>query len=540
MNPTDTPEWRKLEAHYAQVENLHLRDLFAADPNRVDALTLEAAGWRVDFSKNRLTGETLSLLQDLAVALKVPQEAAAMARGEKINRTENRAVMHMALRNLSGKPMMVDGQDVMPGVVAVVEKMTSFAHRVHEGRFLGFTGKKLKNIVNIGIGGSDLGPQMVYEALKFYSKRDLKVEFVSNIDGAHISEALVGLDPEETLFIVASKTFTTQETMTNAYSAKDWLLAALGEEKAVAQHFVALSTNLEAVQAFGIAKENVFEFWDWVGGRYSLTSAIGLSLVLGLGPEVFDALRAGFYAMDQHFLEAPMAENLPVNLALVGLWYNNFFGAQSVALLPYSQYLSRFPAYFQQGDMESNGKGTDRQGRPVNYQTGPIVWGEPGTGGQHAFYQLIHQGTKLIPCDFIGFVQPLNELGDHQEKLMANFFAQQKALAFGKGIKELKAESCPEELIPFKLFEGNRPSTSLLAAKLTPESLGALIALYEHKIFVQGILWNIYSFDQWGVELGKQLAKGILEDLKSGQVSPEQDASTAAQLNFYHQRSQPS
>lgn len=533
MNPTERPQWGALKAHFLELKDLHLKELFALDPERVGKLSFDGPQWHLDLSKNRITPETLELLVDLARAVDVPGERDRMFAGEKINTTENRAVLHVALRNLSKRPIEVDGKDVMPGVQAVVDKMSRFAEEVHQGRFKGFTGKPLKNVVNIGIGGSDLGPLMVYEALKGYAKREMNLRFVSNIDGAHLQEALVGLDPEETLFIVASKTFTTQETMTNAHSAKAWLLEALGDEKAVAKHFVALSTNLEAVEAFGIDKENAFEFWDWVGGRYSLTSAIGLSLVLGLGAERFDALRQGYFEMDEHFRTAPLEQNLPVLLALVGLWYNNFFGAETLALLPYSQYLSRFPAYFQQGDMESNGKGTDREGRPVNYQTGPIIWGEPGTGGQHAFYQLIHQGTKLIPCDFIGFVQPVQPLGDHHEKLMANFFAQQRALAFGKDQSQLEAEGCPEDLIPFKTFKGNCPTTALLSPKLTPESLGALIALYEHKIFTQGILWNIYSFDQWGVELGKQLAKGVLGDLMQGEVSPEQDPSTASLLRYY-------
>jgi len=535
MNPSSTPEWHALAEHYEQIKDLHLKELFTLDPDRAGRLSFEGAGWHMDLSKNRITTETLDLLWDLARVMRVQEEAQRMFQGEKINVTEGRAVLHVALRNISNEPIKVDGVDVMPGVNRVLAQMREFAHKLHKGEFLGHRGKPIKNIVNIGIGGSDLGPLMVYEALKAYGKRDLHLSFISNIDGAHSAEVLRELDPDHTLFIVASKTFTTQETMTNAETAKAWLIQGTGgDPKAVAKHFVALSTNLEAVAAFGIARQNIFEFWDWVGGRYSLTSAIGLPLMLGLGVDVFDELRAGFFQMDRHFLTSPIEKNLPINLALVGLWYNNFFGAESLAMLPYSQYLHRFPAYFQQGDMESNGKGTDREGNAVNYQTGPIVWGEPGTGGQHAFYQLIHQGTKLIPTDFIGFAAPVEEHGDHQEKLMSNFFAQQKALAFGKGIEELKAEMCPEELIAYKLFSGNRPSTALMAPKLTPKSVGALIALYEHKVFVQGVLWNIYSFDQWGVELGKQLAKGVLKDLSEGTVSKDHDSSTASLLKYYH------
>ncbi|OGH01988.1 MAG: glucose-6-phosphate isomerase [Candidatus Lambdaproteobacteria bacterium RIFOXYD1_FULL_56_27] len=536
MNPTQTAEWNALKDHFEETKALHLREFFALDPERVEKMTLEGAGWHLDLSKNRMTPETLELLGNLARVCRVPEAIRGMFAGEKINVTENRAVLHTALRNLSGGPVVLDGQDVMPGVKRVLGQMADFAGQVYSGKFQGYTGKRIKTVINIGIGGSDLGPQMVYEGLKFYARPELTVRFVSNIDANHLAEALKGLDAAETLFIIASKTFTTQETMTNAQSAKEWVLGQLGgDPKAVAHHFVALSTNLEAVAQFGIAPENVFEFWDWVGGRYSLTSAIGLPLVLGLGPDRFLELLGGFEAMDRHFLETPIEKNLPIQMALVGLWYNNFFEAQSVAILPYNQYLLRFPAYLQQGDMESNGKGVDKDGLPVDYQTGPIVWGEPGTGGQHAFYQLIHQGTKLIPCDFIGFVQSLNPKGDHQEKLLSNFLAQQKALAFGKGLEELQKEGCPVELIPYKLFEGNRPSTALVAPQLTPKSLGALIALYEHKIFTQGVLWNVYSFDQWGVELGKQLAKAVLSDLKQKTVSPDHDPSTAALLRYCHQ-----
>jgi len=534
MKLLDRPEWKALSDHYNKMQSVHLRDLFAGDKTRAQDLSFAASGWHVDFSKNRMSTETFVLLQQLAKACDVPERIKEMFAGEKINQTEGRSVLHTALRNRGSEAVLVDGLDVMPQIKQVLKKMRGFTKKVESGEFQGATGKKIKQIINIGIGGSDLGPEMVYQGLKAVRNPELSVRFVSNIDGSHLVNALEGLNAEETLFIVASKTFTTQETMTNACSAKAWLLKELGlDESAVASHFVALSTNKQAVQAFGIDLDNTFEFWDWVGGRYSLTSAIGLSLMLGLGVDVFDQLLDGFYEMDQHFLESPVEKNLPVLMALVGFWYNNFFEAESVAVLPYCQYLNRFSAYLQQADMESNGKSVDRDGDKVNYQTGPVVWGEPGTGGQHAFYQLIHQGTKLIPCDFIGFVNPVDPIGDHHQKLMANFFAQPEALAFGKGAKDLKEEGCSESLLPYREFEGNRPTTALMAKKLTPKTLGSLIALYEHKIFVQGVLWDVYSFDQWGVELGKQLAGGVLEDLEAGAVKNSHDGSTVSLLNYY-------
>ncbi len=484
-------------------------------------MTRELDGLFVDYSKNLVTQETLALLYDMVRQSPFEEKRQAMFAGEKINFTEGRAVLHVALRNRSNTPILVDGEDVMPAVNAVLEKMRAFSRRVRSGEWTGFTGKPMRNIVNIGIGGSDLGPVMAYEALKPFTERNLQVRFVSNVDGTHIAETLRDLDPEETLFIVASKTFTTQETMTNAQSARDWLLGKLENPAAVAKHFVALSTNAEKVSAFGIDTENMFEFWDWVGGRYSLCSAIGLPVMIAIGPENFDALLDGAHAMDQHFLNAAPEENLPVLLALLGIWYNNFHGAESHAILPYDQYLHRFAAYFQQGDMESNGKSVDNEGRRVDYQTGPIIWGEPGTNGQHSFYQLIHQGTKMIPCDFIGFACSHNPVSDHHPKLMANFFAQTAALAFGKTMDEVKSEGVPEHLAPFKVFEGNHPTTTIMARQLTPFVLGQLIALYEQKIFTQGVIWNINPYDQWGVELGKVLASRILPDLMPGEQSGE-------------------
>ena len=536
MKPTQTPAWARLQAHYQEIKALHLRELFALDPDRASRLTFQAAGWRLDLAKNRLTQETLDLLLELAQAMDLPNRVQAMFRGEKINKTEDRAVLHVALRKQDLEPVLVDGVDVMPGVREVLAQMAAFTRRLETGEHLGATGKRIKNIVNVGIGGSDLGPKMVYEGLRHYANRNVTVKFVSNIDATHLVEELYGLDPAETLFVIASKTFTTQETMTNALSAKDWLLKGLGlGEAAVKHHFCALSTNLAKVEQFGIAPENVFGFWDWVGGRYSLTSAIGLPLMIGLGVENFHLLLQGFYAMDQHFLTAQPEQNLPLLLALTGVWYNNFFGAETLAILPYDQYLHRFAAYLQQGDMESNGKGVDQAGNPVEWQTGPVVWGEPGTNGQHAFYQLIHQGTKLIPCDFIGFAQSLNPLGDHHAKLMSNFFAQQQALAFGRTPEEAKTLGVTENLIPYKVFEGNRPTTSLLAPRLTPHSLGSLIALYEHKIFCQGLLWDVYSFDQWGVELGKEMAGKILPALTQGPEAGQFDGSTQAGIGFFRE-----
>ncbi len=522
------PAWKALEAHAALSSSLHLRDLFAQDPGRAERFSLQACGIFLDYSKNRVTDETMGLLFALARAAGVEEARDAMFRGEPINETEGRAVLHTALRAPRDADIRVDGVNVVPAVHAVLDRMVAFAGKVRSGEWKGHTGRSIRNIVNIGIGGSDLGPVMVTEALKPFARRDLTFRFVSNIDGTHLVESLRDLDPAETLFIVASKTFTTQETLTNALSARDWLLESLGDPTAVARHFVALSTNAREVAAFGIDTANMFEFWDWVGGRYSLGSAIGLPILLAIGPDSFRALLDGYHAMDLHFREAPLERNLPAILAMLGVWYNNFLGAHSHAILPYDQYLHRFAAYFQQADMESNGKSIDRQGRPVPYQTGPILWGEPGTNGQHAFYQLIHQGTKLVPCDFIGFARSHNPVGDHHVKLMSNYFAQTEALAFGKTAEALRAEGVPEALVPHKTFPGNRPSNSLLMPELTPRSLGALIAAYEHKIFTQGIVWNIFSFDQWGVELGKILAKAILPELQGNATPERHDSSTNA------------
>lgn len=513
---TQRKEWIELDAHYNDMKTVTISDLFAADARRGERMVMEAGAWYLDYSKNRINDKTMELLLNLAKSLDLESEIAAMFGGEKINRTENRAVLHVALRNMSNRPILVDGKDVMPEVNAVREQMIAFSNKVRSGEWKGFTGKRIKNVVNIGIGGSDLGPVMVYEALKCYADRDLNVLFVSNVDGTHVSEALRGLNADETLFIIASKTFTTQETMTNAMSARRWFLESMKDEAAIASHFVALSTNTEKVAEFGIDTANMFRFWNWVGGRYSLCSAIGLPVMIAIGPDHFNALLGGYHTMDEHFRTAPLEENMPVILALLGIWYNNFFGSQTLAILPYDQYMHRFAAYFQQGDMESNGKSVDREGRRVNYQTGPIVWGEPGTNGQHAFYQLIHQGTKLIPADFIGLMHSQNPIGDHHDKLMANFFAQTEALAFGKTAEACRAEGVAEELVPHKTFEGNKPTNTLLADRLTPDALGQLIALYEHKIFTQGMIWDIFSFDQWGVELGKVLAKKILVELEAG------------------------
>jgi len=518
---THLKEWQALQQHAAQARAWHLRDLFAQDAARAERFSLEAAGWLLDYSKNRITQETMDLLLALARVCDVPGAIGAMFAGERINRTENRAVLHVALRNRSDTPIRVDGQDVMPAVRAVLDRMAAFARKVRDGAWTGYRSRRpIRNVINLGIGGSDLGPAMATEALRAYSDRRLRVRFVSNVDGTHLAETLLGCEPAETLFVVASKTFTTQETMTNAESARRWLTRALKDEAAVSRHFVAVSTNREAVSRFGIDPENMFEFWDWVGGRYSLCSAIGLPLMIAIGPENFSTMLDGFFAMDRHFATAPLEKNLPVTLALLGVWYRNFLGAESYAVLPYDQYLARFPAYLQQLDMESNGKGVDRQGRPVDCATGPVVWGEPGTNGQHAFFQLIHQGTALIPADFIGFCRTLNELSDHHAKLMSNFVAQTEALAFGKTEAEVAAEGVPEALRPHKTFPGNRPSNTLLADVLTPATLGALIALYEHKVFVQGVIWDVYSFDQWGVELGKVLAKKVLDELTAA-AEPE-------------------
>lgn len=532
--PVNTlPEWSALEQHAASLKDTHLRDLFAMDPGRAEAMSLRVGDVYVDYSKNRATPETMALLFKLVAATGVEEARDAMFRGVKINETEGRAVLHVALRAPRDAEIHVDGENVVPAVHAVLDRMADLADRVRSGEWTGHTGKRIRTVVNIGIGGSDLGPVMVCEALKPYADHNLAVRFVSNVDGTHIAETLRVLNAEETLFVVASKTFTTQETLTNAHSARDWLVRELGDEAAVAKHFVALSTNAAEVEKFGIDTKNMFEFWDWVGGRYSLTSAIGLPIMIAIGPENFRALLDGYHDMDEHFRTAPMEKNLPVILAVLGVWYNNFLGAHTHAILPYDQYLHRFAAYFQQADMESNGKSTDRQGRRVTYQTGPVLWGEPGTNGQHAFYQLIHQGTKLVPCDFIGFAETHNPVGDHHAKLMSNFFAQTEALAFGKNAEQLQQEGVAPELIPHKTFEGNRPSNSLLVKKLTPFTLGQLIAAYEHKIFTQGIIWNIFSFDQWGVELGKVLAKVILPELEGDATPEKHDPSTNRLIEIF-------
>ena len=531
---TDFAEWKALEAHAREMQQIDLRTLFEK-AGRSDIFSLEAGDLLLDYSKNRITEETLAQLIQLAEAVELNRWIESMFTGEKINETENRAVLHTALRAPREAVVEVDGINVIPDVHAVLDQMVAFSDQIRSGTWTGYTGKRIKHIVNIGIGGSDLGPVMASEALKHYAQRELKLHFVSNVDGTHIAEALREVDAEETLFIVASKTFTTQETMTNAHTARRWLIDQLDDEAAVAKHFVALSTNETAVSAFGIDTVNMFAFWDWVGGRYSLPSAIGLPLMISIGPDLFREMLAGYHTMDTHFRTAPLGENMPVILALLGVWYHNFFNADSHAILPYDQYMHRFAAYFQQGDMESNGKYVSRSGERVEWQTGPIIWGEPGTNGQHAFYQLIHQGTRLIPCDFIGFCQSHNPLGDHHDKLMANFFAQTEALAFGKTREALEMEDVAEELIPHKVFEGNRPTNSLMAKKLTPAVLGQLIALYEHKIFVQGILWDIYSFDQWGVELGKVLAKAILPELQ-GTSTLNHDDSTNRLINYYRDR----
>jgi glucose-6-phosphate isomerase len=536
-NLTALPAWQALEQHYQAIRGRHLRDLFAEDAQRGERLTAEAEGIYLDYSKNRLTDETIGLLVQLAEQSGLRARIDAMFAGGKINITENRAVLHVALRAEKGQRILVDGQDVVPGVHAVLDKMAAFAEQVRSGAWLGFTGQRIRNVVNIGIGGSDLGPVMAYEALKYYTARDMTFRFVSNVDGSDFAEATRDLDPAVTLFIISSKTFTTIETMTNAHTARAWLLAALGDESAVAKHFVAVSTNAKEVAKFGIDTANMFEFWDWVGGRYSMTSAIGLSNMIALGPENFRAMLAGFHAMDEHFRTAPLERNLPALLGLITLWYNNFFGAQTVAVLPYDNYLKRFPAYLQQLTMESNGKSVTLDGRPVDYQTGPIYWGEPGTNGQHSFYQLIHQGTKLIPADFIGFSQTLNPLGRHHDLLMANLFAQTEALAFGKTAAEVAAEGTAEWLVPHRSFAGNHPTNTILADRLTPETLGKLVALYEHSVFTQGVIWQIDSFDQWGVELGKVLAGRIIPELESaGEPELSHDSSTNALIRRYRAR----
>lgn len=511
---TELPEWKALARHYSDVSKLTLREIFKADSDR-DRFCVEAAGLCLDYSKNRATSETMAKLCALADARGLRESIDDMFSGMPINVTENRSVLHIALRNRSNTPINVGGRDVMPGVNDVLDRMAHFADSIRSGEWVGHTGKRIRNIINLGIGGSDLGPAMACEALKSYSDRDLTVRFVSNVDGTHFAEQTRDLDPAETLFIVASKTFTTQETMTNALTARDWCLEALKDGSAVAKHFVAVSTNVDAVAEFGINEANVFGFWDWVGGRYSLCSAIGLPLMVGIGPENFFNMLDGFHAMDRHFAEAPFEKNMPVIMGLLSVWYGNLFGTETHAILAYDQYLHRFAAHLQQLDMESNGKSVDKQGRKVDYQTGPVIWGEPGTNGQHAFYQHIHQGTKLIPSDFIGFLGTRNQLSDHHDKLMANMFAQTEALAFGKTSDEVAAEGVSAQLIPHKTFEGNKPTNTILADELTPHVLGALTALYEHRVFVQGVIWDINSFDQWGVELGKALAKRILDELQS-------------------------
>ena len=532
---TNSPVWKELQAHHAEVAGVHLREMFAADPKRGESLTVEACGLYLDYSKNRVTGRTLELLLALAAERGLRGRIEAMFRGDKINSTEDRAVLHTALRAPRGEQIMVDGQNVVPAVHEVLDKMGAFADRVRSGAWLGHTGRKIRNVINIGIGGSDLGPVMAYEALKFYSDRALHCQFVSNVDSDDFAEAVCGLDPAETLFVISSKTFTTLETMTNAQTARDWVLRGMGgDQSCVAKHFVAVSTNAEKVREFGIDTANMFGFWDWVGGRYSMDSAIGLSTMVAIGPDNFRALLAGFHEMDEHFRTAPLGENLPVLMGLLAVWYGDFFEAQTAAVLPYEQYLKRFPAYLQQLTMESNGKSVTLDGRHVDYNTGAIYWGEPGTNGQHSFYQLIHQGTHLIPCDFIGFAKTLNPIGRHHDILLANMFAQAEALAFGKTAEQVEAEGTRAELVPHRVFEGNRPSNTILAEVIDPQTLGKLVALYEHSVFTQGVIWDINSFDQWGVELGKVLAQRIIPELESKDAPDLQhDSSTNALIARY-------
>lgn len=541
INPVTTESWKKLSSHFSDIKDQHLKELFAQDPERFKKMSLRFEDILLDYSKNRVTDKTFELLISLAEECGLKEAIQEMFRGEKINFTEGRSVLHVALRNQSNTPIMVDGEDVMPEVNRVLAHMQKFSEAIIDGSWKGFSGKPINTIVNIGIGGSDLGPVMVTEALKAYKKPHIEAHFVSNVDGTHIAETLKKVDPETTVFMIASKTFTTQETMTNANTAREWFLQHAKEEEHIKKHFVAISTNAEAVEKFGIDTQNMFEFWDWVGGRYSLWSAIGLSIACTIGFENFREMLEGAHAMDKHFQNEPFERNMPVILALLGIWYNNFFEAESHALLPYDQYMHRFAAYFQQGDMESNGKSVDRNGNKVNYQTGPIIWGEPGTNGQHAFYQLIHQGTKLIPCDFLAPAISHNPVGDHHPKLLANFFAQTEALMNGKTEEEVMGEFKEQKLEdekaatlkPYKVFEGNRPTNSILFKKLTPRTLGSIIAMYEHKIFVQGIIWNIYSFDQWGVELGKQLAKKILPELQNNEEVNTHDSSTNGLINQF-------
>ncbi|HTM50143.1 MAG TPA: glucose-6-phosphate isomerase [Bryobacteraceae bacterium] len=534
---TERPAWKALESHRQEVRPLHLRQMFAADSRRGERLTVEAVGLYFDYSKNRINDRTIELLLQLAEESGLRQRIEAMFGGDKINVTENRAALHVALRAPRGTSILVDGHDVVPDVHAVLDKMTEFSNRVRTGEWKGHTGKRIRNVINTGIGGSDLGPVMAYEALRHYSERAITFRFVSNVDGTDFAEAVRDLDPAETLFIVSSKTFTTQETMTNAHTARAWLVKGLGgDEKSVARHFVAVSTNAAEVSKFGIDTANMFGFWDWVGGRYSMDSAIGLSTMLAIGPDHFRALLDGFHQMDEHFRSAPFGRNLPVLMALISVWNNNFLGAETVAVLPYEQYLKRFPAYLQQLTMESNGKHVTLSGTETAYQTSPVYWGEPGTNGQHSFYQLIHQGTRLIPCDFIAFGQGINPLGRHHDILLANVFAQAEALAFGKTSAEVEAEGTPAWLVPHKVFEGNRPSNTILARRLTPESLGKLVALYEHSVFTQGVIWSLDSFDQWGVELGKALAQRIVPELESQEETPlAHDSSTNALIRRYRE-----
>lgn len=541
INPTRTASWKALRAHFDKMSKAHLKDLFSNDPNRFSNYSVQHDDLLIDYSKNLIDDTTLNLLLELAKEVKLKDAIHSLFKGEKINETEGRSVMHAALRNASGKPVIIDGKDVMPEVMASLSQIKKFSNLLSSGQWKGSTNRPIKNIVNIGIGGSDLGPAMVCEALKHYNTNGITAYFVSNVDGTHIAETLKKVDPEETLFMIASKTFTTQETMTNAHSARQWFLSSGRNTDDIAKHFVAISTNIEAVEEFGIDKENMFVFWDWVGGRYSLWSSIGLSIACTIGYDNFEALLNGAHEMDEHFQTTTFDANIPVLLGLIGIWYNNFFKAESIAVLPYDQYLHRFAAYLQQADMESNGKSVDREGQSINYQTGPVVWGEPGTNGQHAFYQLIHQGTKIIPCDFIASANSHNPLNDHHNKLMSNFFAQTEALMNGKTEDEVRPEleqlgKTPVEiknLLPFKVFKGNNPSNSILVKELNPKSLGKLIAMYEHKIFVQGVIWNLFSFDQWGVELGKNLAKNILPELLHEEEVHNHDASTNGLINAF-------
>jgi glucose-6-phosphate isomerase len=531
---TQRAAWKALQGHFDEIRDVHLRTLFADDPGRGERMTAEGAGLFLDFSKNRVTDDTMRLLCQLAEESGMPERREAMFRGERINVSEDRPVLHVALRMPRDRSVLVDGVDVVKQVHEVLDRMGDFCERVRGGEWRGHTGKPIRNVINIGIGGSDLGPVMAYEALRHYSKREMTFRFVSNVDGTAFAEATRDLDPVETMFVVSSKTFTTLETMTNARTAREWALGALGDEAAIAKHFVAVSTNAEGVSEFGIDTDNMFGFWEWVGGRYSMDSAIGLSTMIAIGPERFGEMLAGLHAMDEHFLQAPIERNLPALIGLLAIWYGDFFGAQTVAVLPYDQYLHRFPAYLQQLTMESNGKHVTLAGEPVDYETGAVYWGEPGTNGQHSFYQLIHQGTKLIPCDFIGFGRSLNPLGEHHDLLMANVFAQTEALAFGKTAEQVREEGTPSELVPHRVFEGNRPSNTILAERLTPHTLGSLVALYEHSVFTQGAVWGIDSFDQWGVELGKVLAKRIVPELEAD-TEPElaHDCSTNALIRRY-------